>query len=306
VNTAVVPDLVVVRPDSDADLEAMITVRAAANPQFPPPRRENLRHNLQSNPDLTYLVARLDGRPVGCGFVDVDAPGAAGADAVVVPDTRRRGVGSALLRELSRVGRAAQKTELEGEVLEADGESRGYFERRGYRRVGGEQAVALELTAHEPVPAEPPPGVRIVSRAERPDVAEGMYDVSREADEDIPGSDHVRTYEAFLAQDVDHPARRPELCFVALAGEEVIGYAILGEYGEEAHHGLTAVKRAWRRRGIATALKRTQIAAAKAHGFRRLVTESEERNEPMRNLNLALGYRPAPSWSTVVLRGPLL
>jgi methylmalonyl-CoA mutase N-terminal domain/subunit len=38
------------------------------------------------------------------------------------------------------------------------------------------------------------------------------------------------------------------------------------------------VRRVWRRRGIATALERTQVAAAKEAGFERLVTESEERN----------------------------
>jgi RimJ/RimL family protein N-acetyltransferase len=57
---------------------------------------------------------------------------------------------------------------------------------------------------------------------------------------------------------------------------------------------------------VATALKRAQIALAKDRGFERLVTESEERNEPMRNLNRKLGYRPEPSLSTVVLRGPLV
>jgi GNAT superfamily N-acetyltransferase len=84
-----------------------------------------------------------------------------------------------------------------------------------------------------------------------------------------------------------------------------VGFASLHDYGPDAHNSLTAVKRAWRRRGVATALKRTQIAAAKEHGFRRLLTESETRNTPMRALNEKLGYRPEPSMSTVVLRGPL-
>jgi RimJ/RimL family protein N-acetyltransferase len=96
------------------------------------------------------------------------------------------------------------------------------------------------------------------------------------------------------------------LTFIALAGDQVIGYAGLDHYGDDAFHGLTAVKRAWRGQGVATALKRSQIAAAKERGIKRLVTESEERNTPMRRLNEKLGYRPEPSLSTVVLRGPLL
>ena len=39
--------------------------------------------------------------------------------------------------------------------------------------------------------------------------------------------------------------------------------------------------------------------------LKRLLTESEERNEPMRRLNEKLGFVPAPEWSTVVIRGPL-
>ena len=71
-------------------------------------------------------------------------------------------------------------------------------------------------------------------------------------------------------------------------------------------HGLTATRRDWRRRGVATALKQAEIAAAKRAGFHRLVTESEERNEPMRRLNLKLGFVPAPELSTFVMRGPVV
>jgi RimJ/RimL family protein N-acetyltransferase len=55
---------------------------------------------------------------------------------------------------------------------------------------------------------------------------------------------------------------------------------------------------------VAAALKRAEIAAARREGFRRLVTESEERNEPMRRLNEELGFVPAPELSTIVMRGP--
>jgi mycothiol synthase len=304
--TRVVTDLAIARVESEEDIAAMVAVRARTSPDLAPPRPENLRQQVDANPNLTYLVARLRGKPAGCAFVELPEAPFAEAHVAVVPELRGRGIGSALLAEMSSIARAGTKSELLGEARETDRASRAYFERRGYRVVGGERAVVLDLTAHDPAFVDPPSGVTIVTRAERPGLERGMYDVAREADEDIPGSEYVRDFDLFRSQDLDHPARRPELCFVALAGDEVIGYAILADYGREAHHGLTAVKRAWRRRGVATALKRAQIAAAKRRGYARLVTESEERNEPMRNLNLKLGYRPEPSLSTVVLRGPLL
>ena len=302
-NERVRPELVVARVETDADIAEMVDVASRSELRLPPPRPENLRHQLAARRNLTFLIARLDGDPVGRGFVRADDGPHADAHVDVVKDGRRRGVGTALLREVSQWAAAQGKTALRGEAWEDDRESRGFFERRGYRVVGGERAVVLDLREHDAEAVALPPGVTVVPRgAEHVD---GMYEVARHAGEDIPDSD-APSFEEFRAQDVDRPSLRPELCFVALAGDEVIGYAIANDFGREAHHGLTAVRRDWRRRGVATALKRTQIARAKELGFERLVTESEERNEPMRQLNLKLGYVPEPSLSTVVLLGPLL
>ena len=52
--------------------------------------------------------------------------------------------------------------------------------------------------------------------------------------------------------------RRPEATFVAVAGDEAVGYAKFSSPSAaptRAHHDLTAVRRAWRGRGIARALK---------------------------------------------------
>jgi GNAT superfamily N-acetyltransferase len=300
-----VPGLEVVRVEDDRGLEAMIAVRTAADHGRTPPRIENLRHHLATMEDLTYLAAWLDGEPVGCGFVHAWPPEHAEAHLVVVPDARRRGIGSALFADVSERAHAAGKDELEGEVREDDVESRAYFEHRGYRVVGGEQAVALDLSAIDAPTPSPPPGIRIAPRTELPDLLEQLYEIGAEAVADIPGTAGPASFEQWRSIEIDRPTRVPELFFVALAGDEAVGYATLDDFGRDAHHGLTATRRAWRRRGIATALKHTQIAAAKQAGYRRLITGSEERNTPMRNLNAKLGYRPEPSLSTVVLRGPV-
>jgi ribosomal protein S18 acetylase RimI-like enzyme len=132
-----------------------------------------------------------------------------------------------------------------------------------------------------------------------------MYETSLEANADIPGldSEHEATFADWLAFEVDRPSRDPRLAFVALAGGEVVGFASVDVVGDTGYHGLTGVRRAFRRRGIAKALKLHQIAAAAEAGLARLITESEETNAPMRALNEALGYRPIPG--SIVLRGPL-
>jgi mycothiol synthase len=300
-----VPGLAFARADTDADLETMIAVRTAADPRRTPPRLENLRHVVQTQKGNTFLVGRLDEEPAACGFVYTDIPAThAEAHLVVVPALRGRGIGSALLAELGAIAEAGDKNELEGEIRADDAGSRAFLERRGYRVVGGEKAVALDLRDTEaPIP-RPPDGITIVSRAERPDLTDALFEVAVEGTADIPGFPGPTTYEQFRSIEIDRPTRKAEYFFIALNGDEPVGYATLDDFGRDAHHGLTAVKRAWRRRGIATALKQTQIAAAKRAGFARLVTGSEERNTPMRSLNAKLGYRPEPSLSTVVLRGP--
>ena len=296
--------LVISPAETDADLEAMVYVRRLVSPEARP-TVPSLRFNLESKPELVYLVARLADERVGCAFVEAWTRFAA-SDVAVVPEFRRRGVGSALLAQVSAHARRLGKDRLQGEIKESDTESRKFLERRGFEQVGGEQAVVLHLDGIEPPDVAPPPGVRVVSRVEEPDRLEQMYVVGAQADEDIPGSAGVQTFEQWRAHEIDKPTRRPELCFIAFAGDEVVGYAALQVFGDEAHHGLTATRRDWRRRGVASALKRAEIVAAKAAGFRRLVTESEERNEPMRRLNEKLGYVPAPEWSTAVMQGPLV
>src|SRR6202012_1729000 len=59
-----------------------------------------------------------------------------------------------------------------------------------------------------------------------------------------------------------------------------------------AGHSITAVKRAWRGRGIARALKAAEINWALDNGYTELHTSNEERNAPIERLNAHLGYRP--------------
>ena len=102
------------------------------------------------------------------------------------------------------------------------------------------------------------------------------------------------------------PGDRPEATFVALAGDEVVGYSkfsLTSAQPTTAYHDLTGVKRAWRGRGIAAALKSAQIAWARANGYERLFTNNEERNLPIKRLNERFGYRREPG--RILVRGPV-
>ena len=298
------PALDITAAETDADLEAMVVVRRAIDPRSTM-RVANLRHALDSDTrGLTFVVARLGDEPVASGFVQPGHEAIAYGDISVVPGRRGHGIGSAMLAWESDRATSLGKQQLQFEVRQSDAYSREFLERRGYERVGGEEAVTLEL-GDEAAPTDPPAGVELATLASRPDAALGMYEVFVEALLDVPGAEAGQSFEDWRAVEVDRPSRDHELSFVAFAGDEVVGYAVIDVFGEEGRHGFTAVKRAWRRRGLATALKRAQISAATERGLERLITQSEERNLPMRTLNEKLGYRPDPERSIDELRGPL-
>jgi RimJ/RimL family protein N-acetyltransferase len=81
--------------------------------------------------------------------------------------------------------------------------------------------------------------------------------------------------------------------FVALDEGRVVGRASLEHLHGQQHrleHGLTAVLRSHRGRGVATRLKRAQIAWAAAQGYTELITATDTTNVPMRRVNVKLGY----------------
>lgn len=258
------------------------------------------------------LVAFLGDRPAGSGFAAIEPRQASGdvvkAMIAVLPAERRQGTGTALYLAVSAWAREQGRRTLETFVLESDPDGLDYATKRGFVEVGREQMVALDLAGVEEPRVEPPAGVVIVALAERPEVTPGMYEVAREAYPDIPGSedDEMEPYEGWLAHDLRGPGDRPEATFVALAGDDVVGYAkfhLSDARPAVAVHDITAVRRAWRRRGIARALKSAEIAWAMQRGYERLETANELRNTPIRRLNERFGYRPMPG--RALLRGPL-
>jgi len=180
--------------------------------------------------------------------------------------------------------------------------------RRGFVEERRELGVVLELAGMGPPELVAPDGIEIVSWADRPELARGIYEVSLEAYPDIPGfeDDELESFEDWLAHDMQGSGDRPDATFVAVAGDEVVGYAkfsLTDAQPTTAHHDLSGVKRAWRGRGIARALKAAQINWALANGYRELHTRNEQRNEPIRRLNVQFGYRPAVG--RIYLVGPL-
>jgi len=246
---------------------------------------------------------------VGEGHCAIEAgQGLARANLSVLPHARRRGAGSALHAALSAWTAERGETVFATSVTDGDEESLAWVQRRGFAETGRESLLQLDLDSIDEPTIDPPPGIEIVTWAERPELTAGMYQVACEAYVDVPGEEDrvMASLEDWLAHDLGGSGDKPEWTFVALEGDEVVGYAkfsMTTARPEVAFHDMTGVRRAWRGRGIAGALKRAEIAWAKRNGYRKLQTMNEERNTPIRILNERFGYTIAPG--RIFLRGPV-
>ena len=166
--------------------------------------------------------------------------------------------------------------------------------RRGFTEDRRQISRVLSLSGVSLLRVEPPPGIEIVTWAQRPELARGMYEVDLEIHPDIPGFSDVafEPFEDWMAHYMQRPTDSPEATFIALDGERVVGFARLSLTAPTAAgNAMTAVKRAWRGRGIAGALKAAEINWAIDHGYTELRTSNEEHNAPIQRLNDHLGYQ---------------
>jgi GNAT superfamily N-acetyltransferase len=300
--------MVEIRPvDDDSALAVAVEVANAVTPDHALTLDER-RQIFEALPRNRTFVAYDDGVPLGTssGLFHPASPHPSCRN-LVLPEARRRGVGTALYRAISEWAAGEGATLVEFRADEADPAGIEFAVRRGFREISREIKAILELERIEPPAVVPPDGVVIVPWSERPELARGLYDVYTEATPDIPGDEtEIEPYDDWLSLHMHGPGDRADATFVAVAGDEVAGFAKLSltaAQPETAYHDLTGVKRAWRGRGIASALKSAQIAWAKRAGYKWLATNNEERNAPIRHLNERFGYRPGPA--LILFRGPL-
>jgi mycothiol synthase len=269
---------------------------------------DELAHVIQDDEESAWILASRGDEALGCGVGRPSSiAGSLYAMARVLPEHRGQGVGTRLYEALSEHAARLGLTSLWGRIEEGDAASLRFAESRGFREVSREYEVVLDVSkAH--VAAEPPAGVMLMSLAERPELVRPVYEVDVEVGADVPSHEEdyePMTFERWHATYLEGPGAMPAACIVALVEGEVVGYTGLrrrGSTSPTAENLLTAVRRPWRRRGIATALKREQISRARNAGVEQIYTTNDETNVGMRGVNELLGYRPAPT--RILVSGP--
>jgi GNAT superfamily N-acetyltransferase len=217
----------------------------------------------------------------------------------VRPAYRRRGVGSELLAHLCAhlVARGFDRARS----MVDDTGSLAFAERAGFVEIDRQVAQVLAIT-QVPAPSAPPLGVRVVELAERPELWAASYDTF--------GTDVLADFALYEPLQVSAEqwasSWAGEPMFLALHDGGVIGCAGLHrdtDRPERAENALTAVRRDWRGRGVASYLKRLTLRWAADNGVTEVYTWTQARNESMLRLNEHLGY--AVGQTSITLSRPL-
>lgn len=199
-------------------------------------------------------------------------------------------------------------------MLDDKPEAMRFFAEYGFKPVAEEKLSKLDVTRFDEARYEShlervrAAGIEIVTLRELqqrdPHWQRKLYDLDVTVNRDIPstGEKHYPSFEDWRAMRLDAPTFDPDGWFLALDGEHYAGHS-QGSINAESVPvqfvtGVTATRREYRRRGIATALKVHAIRYAKAHGVQEIFTTNDAKN-PMYRLNLALGFQPQPSWVRV-------
>ncbi len=219
---------------------------------------------------------------------------------LVRPESRRRGLGTALydLSERHLLEHGAWK--LEAQVTDDDG--RRFAEQRGLSETRRERLSQLdvpsadlsELPALEEAKAAD--GYRVAPLRDLLDRPRDLHALYNEAAKDMP-TDDVRAnldYAEWERGTLANPLLDGEGSMNVLDDDRPVAFAwlLVDREGGRGVHELTGTLRAYRGRGLARLAKLAGIRWCREHGVHTLLTGNDAENAPMLAINDRLGYRP--------------
>ncbi|MBD0317321.1 MAG: GNAT family N-acetyltransferase [Thermoleophilia bacterium] len=296
-----------IRALSPVDYRALANLVGAVEVEEPTPTATGFAHWIETMPPRGRFrgwVAEEDGRLVGAawGYLEwsVSAEGAASLWTGVLPEARRRGIGSTLFAAAEEhvLGSGARK--LSAFALERSNGER-FLRGRGFRRARTSLVQRLDpstadVSALAPLEeAKRGEGFALVPLGAVADRTRELHALYVAASADMPADDpedDIR-FDEFVSHLLGDPELTPEGSYVVLADGRpaALAFLLVNREAAAALNEMTGTLPDFRGRGLARLAKLATVRWARAQGIRELVTENDYENEAMRALNKSLGYR---------------
>jgi mycothiol synthase len=298
------------------DYPAAATVYNSQNdPDFHTDAERMLRADRRSadrDPYFRRVTAEVEGEVVGTGYIrsnwaGVVQPGRYWVGLFVSPQWRGRGVDLRMLR-YSLTGMDVEVRELACCLREDFIEAAGFLQDFAFQERFRSWGAHLDLRTFDPARFE-----ATITRLERSGFRFLSYDNLQSAESDIKLLE--------LKREIDRDVLSFEPIVpsgsVDILGEEYVGSGLIVALNEDGEFvgmaslrrtstdgglscGLTGVRREYRGRGIATALKVRSLDVAKAMGMTEIGTGGGGANSPMKRVNERLGFKVEPAWVTFI------
>ncbi len=303
-----------VRRFETRDYEAVAAIVSATMPEYPRSAVE-LQFDDEHHDPRCYLkrwVAERGGAVVGWAEITqwptVYHPRRYHADVMVEPARRGRGVGLALYEELYQDLVCRHALDVRAWTREGAPEGSRFLERRGFREERRVWPSRLDVTSFDLAPFADVAGQVRAEGFEITTYRELETDPMRdrklhallvELDGDVPTPESPTpfSFEWWVESRLGSPHFLPDAYFVALHHGTYVAVSSLGlrQSSEGLYTGLTGTRAAYRRRGLALALKLRGIAYAREKGHPFIMTENDSVNRPMLSINGRLGFVKQPA-----------
>jgi len=226
-------------------------------------------------------------------------------DVLVSPAHRRRGIGTHLLDCIVRESVGLELRSLRAVAREQQHGLLTFLQGRGFAEQQRSWTLELDVETasverfHTSVARAEAGGITFstmaAERASDPEYALKVHEIWCDVSADQPGYDSTQRppFEPFREW-LERPWRLTDGCFIAKDGDRYVGLCMLQGRSETAGallQNITGVRRGYRRRGLATAMKVLTIDYARRQGDRLIRTTNNSQNLPMLHLNEAIGFR---------------
>lgn len=186
----------------------------------------------------------------------------------------------------------------------------GFYEAKGFEEIERQWDSRLNLETFDPSAfawaseKAARAGISFKTLADLPDTEATQRLIYTEITQvllpDVPFSEPLTIwpFETWLKRAWRNPHRDFAGTFLAFVGEELVGISELFSTDDPSKFttGLTAVKRPYRRKGIAQALKLKAANYASSRGGKEIATSNHSNNRPMLAINEAMGFVKLPAW----------